>query len=205
LILKEIKRPEIIAEVFEINNKMAKKVWDTFKHHHYMSAYLLFNNRYFLITWKHSIVGFCAVSPFPLSQSKIKVDSVRIHRLVILPDFQGLGFGKQFLEFLSNMYVNVDHRYTEGRMYIRTSNMKFGEYMKKSSNWESTGLNEKNHEVTLNKKNKNKKNSSGFFSSDKINEHNVTKIAYSYKYIGNTDDKFEYLYKKYKENKLELF
>lgn len=47
------------------------------------------------------IIGFCAVIHFPHpNNSRIK----HIHRLVIHPDYQGIGLGKRLLNFVAQMY-----------------------------------------------------------------------------------------------------
>lgn len=49
-----------------------------------------------------NIIGFCAVLHFSHPHNpKIK----RISRLVILPDYQGIGLGRKFLNFVSDLYV----------------------------------------------------------------------------------------------------
>lgn len=49
-----------------------------------------------------NIIGFCAVLHFPHPHNpRIK----RISRLVILPDYQGIGLGRKFLNFVSDLYV----------------------------------------------------------------------------------------------------
>ena len=51
-----------------------------------------------------SIVGFCAVLHQPHSQNaKLK----RCSRLVILPDYQGIGLGTQFLNIVADYYKRL--------------------------------------------------------------------------------------------------
>jgi GNAT superfamily N-acetyltransferase len=53
------------------------------------------------------MIGFCAVltQPHP-TVKKLK----RVHRLVILPDWQGIGIGKQFVSFVGQMYKNAGYK-----------------------------------------------------------------------------------------------
>ena len=52
---------------------------------------------------KNKIIGFCAVLHQPHSiNKKIK----RVSRLVILPDYQGIGLGTKFLNEIAKMYIN---------------------------------------------------------------------------------------------------
>ena len=48
-------------------------------------------------------VGFCAIIHFPHPKNK-KIK--KVHRLVILPDYQGIGIGVKFLEFVGDVYKN---------------------------------------------------------------------------------------------------
>ena len=52
---------------------------------------------------KEEIIGFLAVLHQPSTNKKLK----RVSRLVILPDYQGIGLGKKFLEFIANEYVKL--------------------------------------------------------------------------------------------------
>ena len=51
---------------------------------------------------KDEIIGFCGVLHFPHPINK-KIKSVT--RLVILPDYQGIGLGTKFLNFISDIYI----------------------------------------------------------------------------------------------------
>lgn len=42
----------------------------------------------------------------------------RVHRLVVLPDYQGIGLGKRFLNFIAELYTSQ----TKAPFYIVTSN-----------------------------------------------------------------------------------
>jgi len=55
------------------------------------------------------IVGFCAVTHFPHPKNpKIK----HCHRLVILPDYQGIGLGTKFLEKIAEMYTKDGYTFS---------------------------------------------------------------------------------------------
>jgi GNAT superfamily N-acetyltransferase len=53
------------------------------------------------------MIGFCSVltQPHP-TVKKLK----RVHRLVILPDWQGIGIGKQFVSFIGQMYKDAGYK-----------------------------------------------------------------------------------------------
>lgn len=50
----------------------------------------------------NNIIGFCAVlhQPHPINK-KLK----RVSRLVILPDYQGIGLGTKFLNEIAKIYI----------------------------------------------------------------------------------------------------
>lgn len=50
----------------------------------------------------------------------------RIHRLVILPEYQGIGIGKKFLNEIANLYENI---------YITTSLKSLVKGLIKDKNW----------------------------------------------------------------------
>lgn len=54
-----------------------------------------------LYTEENNIIGFIGVLHFPHPKNK-KIK--HIHRLVILPDYQGIGLGTQFLTQISDIY-----------------------------------------------------------------------------------------------------
>lgn len=35
----------------------------------------------------------------------------KVHRVVVLPDYQGLGLGRRFIEFIAKMYVGQGNRF----------------------------------------------------------------------------------------------
>jgi GNAT superfamily N-acetyltransferase len=138
-------RPEIKFEIFQTNDK---SVWKMFSKHHYLShshnnaaqVYLLFVNNW--------ICGFCSILHFP---HPIVKNLKKVHRLVILPDYQGLGIGIKLLEEIGKMY-----RKNKNRFNIVTSapSLIFG--LKNKLNWSCThfGRNSAHEGVLKNKNNK---------------------------------------------------
>jgi len=63
-----------------------RELWSVFGRHHYLSGKLHGNARCYAATWNDNPVGFCATIPlFGKRGRRI------VHRLVVLPDYQGLG------------------------------------------------------------------------------------------------------------------
>lgn len=65
---------------------------------------------------------------FQMSHSKRRV--YRVSRLVVLPDYQGCGIGRKFLDAVAQAYVDVGHRFT-----IVTSARNLSKSLASSSKW----------------------------------------------------------------------
>ena len=68
----------------------------------------------FCLTWNDKPTAFIAILPLP---SGTLQNAFRVSRLVVLPDYQGLGFGMQLLNYFGSMYKSLDKK-----LYIKTSN-----------------------------------------------------------------------------------
>ena len=55
------------------------------------------------------MVSFCGILHFP--HPKVK-NIKRCSRLVVLPDYQGVGIGNKMLEFIANLYLKMNYRFT---------------------------------------------------------------------------------------------
>ena len=114
-----------------------------FAKHHYLSH--THNNaaRVFIATINDEIAGFLSVLHFPHPKSK---NIKKVHRLVILPDYQGAGFGIKFLEEVGQMYKNDKYRYT-----IVTSAPSLIYSLKKSKKWNCNRFGRKKKQLKNNK------------------------------------------------------
>lgn len=97
-------RPAIRFEIFQTSDKT---IWKMFAKHHYLSH--THNNaaNVFIAMINGEIAGFLSVLPQPGKTKFLK----RVHRLVILPDYQGAGFGIKFLENVGNIYKKEKWRF----------------------------------------------------------------------------------------------
>jgi len=117
-------RPKI---KFEIYKAADKDVWEVFAKHHYLSHYHNKASTVYLAYVNEQLAGFISV----IHQPHPKVKNVkRIHRLVILPDYQGIGLGIRLTEYIGDMYLKDNYRYT-----ITTSAPSLINYFKKSNKW----------------------------------------------------------------------
>lgn len=76
---------------------------------------------------ENNIIGFCAVLHQP--HGKIK-NLKRCSRIVILPDYQGIGLGTKFLNAIAEHYHNLHYEFS-----IVTSAKNMISALKKSKNW----------------------------------------------------------------------
>ena len=119
-------RPRIELQIF----RCRYETWKIFKQHHYLSDNLNKAAKCFVFLWNDKPIGFVAILPFPgVGDSKTR----RISRVVVLPDFQGLGLGKKIVNYISSLYFKEKHQ-----MYIRTMNPALGIALDNDENWTQT-------------------------------------------------------------------
>jgi GNAT superfamily N-acetyltransferase len=63
----------------------------------------------YIATVNDEIAGFLSVLHFPHPKSK---NIKKVHRLVILPDYQGAGIGIKFLNNVGEIYKKANYRYS---------------------------------------------------------------------------------------------
>jgi len=103
---KKKNRPEI---KFEIQRAEDKKIWKMFAKHHYLSSSHNNAAHVYVALINDEIAGFLSVLhlPHPIAKN-LKM----VHRLVILPDYQGAGFGLRFLNEIGKLYKKENYRYS---------------------------------------------------------------------------------------------
>jgi len=117
-------RPEIKFEIF---NTADKTIWKMFAKHHYLSHTHNNASNVYLALINNNVAGFLSVLHFPHPKTK---NIKKVHRLVILPDYQGLGFGIKFLNEVAQFYKNNKQIFS-----IVTSAPSLIFSLKKSKNW----------------------------------------------------------------------
>ena len=122
-------RPEMVLNVYPCSNE----IWSHFAQHHYLSESLNKSARCYVALWGEQVVGFVAVLAYPSGTVK---EAYREHRLVIHPDYQGLGFGPKLSELVAKHYVDNGKRY-----FSKTSHPRLGEYRDQSARWKPTSKN----------------------------------------------------------------
>jgi ABC-type lipoprotein export system ATPase subunit/GNAT superfamily N-acetyltransferase len=162
------------------------ETWSLFKQHHYLTDELNKAAINYLILWNDAPIGFVGVLPFPgVGDEKTR----RISRIVVLPDFQGLGLGKKILNYISSLYAA-----DKSTMYIRTMSPALGLALANDKNWIATSSNLK------------------IPGQDSNGRKMIERPSYSYKFIGeiSNDDlsliKFKNeIYKDVAQNQISMF
>lgn len=100
-------RPNCEFKIFETSRKSF--YWEMFRKYHYLSHSHNNAARVFIATLNDNVCGFCSVLhlPHPIAKNIKKV-----HRLVVLPDYQGIGLGNILLNEVGKIIKLENNRYT---------------------------------------------------------------------------------------------
>ena len=120
-------RPEI---KFEIYQSADKGIWKMFSKYHYLSHSHNNAANVYVAMVNDQIAGFISVLHFP--HPKVK-NMKKVHRLVILPDYQGIGIGGVLLNHIGDVY-----KMNKQRFNITTSAPSLIHSLKASTKWITT-------------------------------------------------------------------
>jgi len=124
---KKKNRPEIKFEIFHTGDKT---IWKMFAKHHYLSHSHNNAANVFIATVNDEIAGFISILHFP--HPKVK-NLKKVHRLVILPDYQGAGIGLKLLNEIGKVYKEEKWRFN-----IVTSAPSLINSLKNNNKWACT-------------------------------------------------------------------
>lgn len=119
-------RPKIELQIF----RSRYDTWKIFKRHHYLTEDLNKAAKCFVILWQNKPVAFMAILPFPHGHIQ---NGFRISRVVVLPDFQGLGIGSLICDYFAKLY-KADNK----NLYIKTSNPALWLHFERTLGWKKT-------------------------------------------------------------------
>ena len=152
-----------------------RETWDLFRKYHYLSGELNSAANCYCAVMNNTMVGFIAVLSFPNGNYD---HCFREHRLVVHPDYQGIGIGNKISETVASAYRKVGCRY-----FSKTSNPRIGEHREKSPLWRATTHNKKSREDYLRNAAKRDKNKYDI-KSDKKQFH-AQRVCYAHEYVGD--------------------
>ncbi len=111
-----------------------KHLWNRFKDHHYMDHTLPPSCVYYTFYWvrgnEEILIGCCGV----LFQIAKFIKARRFTRVVVLPEYQGLGFGSTIINTIGRYYKDQGIE----KMYITTFHPRLGEFLEQSDKWEAS-------------------------------------------------------------------
>jgi GNAT superfamily N-acetyltransferase len=124
-------KPAQKFEIFEVEGPAEKtRYWKMFSRYHYLDSKHNNAARVFIGVVDSCIASFCSVQHFPHAVVK---NIKRVHRLVVLPDYQGASIGFRMLNELGKVYMKEGFRYA-----ITTSSPALILSLKKSDIWRCT-------------------------------------------------------------------
>ena len=137
------------------------------------------------------IVGFLAVLSFPRGGLE---HGFREHRLVIHPDYQGMGIGNKFSEAIGLAYLKAGCRY-----FAKTSNPRIGEHRDRSDLWRGTRKNHSSRNDYV-KEDGTIGGNKAYRMNDEAMKFHAERVCYSHEFVGD-GAKYEYTYKTQGDNK----
>lgn len=174
---KKGERPKIQLTV----RRVESSVWSLFKQHHYLSADINKSCKCLLFEWNNVPIAFVGILNTPRNRMPY---AMAISRMVILPDYQGLGLSTTIFNFVGGIVKSLGSEY---RLFIKTAHMKFGEALSKNPNVKSTALDGKGKKKPFDKKYRNR----------------LQRISYCKEYVGEKIDGYQDLLKPINELRKE--
>lgn len=106
---RELRRRPVVEGVIR---RASRGLWPMFAPFHYMSAELHGGARCFAAYVDDRPVAFCATLPQPISQGPdAGTTLIRVSRVVVLPDWQGVGIAFRLIEAIGAAYKAIGKRF----------------------------------------------------------------------------------------------
>lgn len=156
-------KPNIQLTVQRVESSEWKNL--NFAHHHYLTSDMNKVCKSLLFCWNDIPVAFVGLLSTP---RKGLPHDMSISRIVILPDYQGLGLSSIILNFCGGIVKSLGEDY---RLLIKTIHTKMGQHLTKCKEWEPTAFNGKQRYNLIHEGKKYKKR--------------FERISYCFKYVGD--------------------
>lgn len=161
------RRPEVILEILPCSTD----AWTLFRDHHYLSGDLNKSSRCWIAVWNNEPVGFSANLALPSGYLK---NAWKGHRTVILPDYQGMGFGVRMSEAVGEIFLAEGKRY-----FTKTAHPRLGEYREASPKWRGTSHNKKSRQDYSGDDAK---------YSAELKQKHKDRVTYAHEYVGKGEN-----------------
>lgn len=166
---RSLRRPNIELQIQRVHHS----AWKLFRHHHYLNTSLNHSAKCFVAKLDGIPVAFEAI--LPLVHSIVK-NTWREHRLVVLPDYQGVSIGNVLSE-----YVGAVLKANDKQFISTTSHPAMIGHRNRSVVWAMTSKPKRRSRLTgCMNKNSDRKNSKGSFRDTR----SVNRPVASFKFIG---------------------
>lgn len=134
-----LRRPAINLEIV----RATPALWPLFARHHYLNGGLNPSAACYCALWEKRPVAFCALLPLMGFAGR-----KRVSRIVVLPDYQGVGIGSAFLGAIGQIVHGDGHR-----LNITTSHPAMIAHCKRSPKWKTINVRKgDSKEINLTKK-----------------------------------------------------
>lgn len=121
-----LRRPALRLTVSRVHHS----AWRTFRRHHYLNTSLHNSAHCYVAFWENEPVAFCGIMSVIGRKHRR-----RISRLVVLPDFQGVGIGGKLMNMLAAKYHSENQR-----MNITTGHPAMIRSLNKSNIWRAVSF-----------------------------------------------------------------
>lgn len=123
---RSLRRPKIECNI----RKASQSEWKQFVEFHYLSHDHNVSAHKYICEIKGQAIAWCSVLHFPHPVVK---NMKRIHRIVVKPDYQGIGLGSRFMSEIARRYKKDGFRVS-----LVTSSPAFVHGVQKNKNWVMT-------------------------------------------------------------------
>ena len=168
---ENLRRPDIKLDIIS----STIKDWIYFKKHHYLDTTMSKSVHCYTAYMDGMKVAFLSV----IHGCGRDIKSYwRESRLVVLPEFQGIGIGKTLSDAIANEYKSRGLRY-----FSKTAHPSLGEYRNVNSKWRGTSTNMKKRKSYLDK-NGDARLSKIYGKREELIIRDSNRLTYSHEYIG---------------------
>jgi GNAT superfamily N-acetyltransferase len=156
--------------------RVEPSVWSIFKNYHYLTAELNKSCKCLLFEWDGVPVAFVGILNTPRKGIPY---GCSVSRIVILPDYQGLGLSTMIFNFIGGIVKSLSDDEHDYRLYIKTAHSKFGEALGRNPNVKGTAFDGKGRDKKA-------------IEHDKHRYRNrLQRVSYCKEYIGEPINGFE--------------
>lgn len=146
-----------------------------FHKHHYLIEEINSSCKCLLFEWNNNPVAFVGILNTP---RKNRPMSMAISRIVILPEYQGLGLFRRICNFCGGIVKSLSTDDAQADLYIKTIHQKAGMSLTRDiENWEATSYDQKTRLNTV-------------YEAGKYNNRK-NRVSYCKKYIGKVINGYE--------------